>query len=179
MRIRQVKPDFWKDSKIAELSDTTRLVYIGLWMEADDTGWLRLDVVEIASDLYPLSPRKAREKRVEEAIADLVRTRRLERQDDCNHALIRTLPLHQRLASPEKQVRTISREHAKCAQPADTRGDPREPAETRTSPTRNGTVREGQERNGGVQGGSPSGSGLEYVFMDGKMQRVGAGTPDA
>jgi hypothetical protein len=41
VRIRQVKPAFWADSRLAELPERTRLFYIGLWMIADDAGWLR------------------------------------------------------------------------------------------------------------------------------------------
>jgi hypothetical protein len=178
LRIRQVKPDFWRDSTVGAMSDTTRLVYIGLWMEADDTGWLRLDVTTIAADLYPYSHRVTRERRVREAIEALVEARRIE-VHPCGHALIRTLTRHQRLSAPEKRVQTSVREHERClpTTPAGTRGDPRVapgpvtgldpsvegpgtrgdprgPAGIRGAPTRNGTGREREGTERGVQGGS-------------------------
>jgi hypothetical protein len=38
MRIRTIKPDFWTDEKIGELSFATRLFFIALWNIADDSG---------------------------------------------------------------------------------------------------------------------------------------------
>lgn len=38
MRIRTIKPDFWTDEKIGELSFETRLFFIALWNIADDCG---------------------------------------------------------------------------------------------------------------------------------------------
>ena len=55
MRIRQVKPAFWTDARIAALPAPARLFYIGLWMVADDAGWLRWDPSQIANELY-ISP---------------------------------------------------------------------------------------------------------------------------
>jgi hypothetical protein len=54
MRIRSVKPDFWRDR------DTTgrwpadmKLLYVGLWNVADDEGRLELDLDLLAADLDP------------------------------------------------------------------------------------------------------------------------------
>lgn len=51
MRIRQVKPSFFKDPLMAELSPAVRLFYIGLWMLVDDAGWFRWDTAEVSADL--------------------------------------------------------------------------------------------------------------------------------
>jgi hypothetical protein len=150
MRIRQVKPEFWRDHVMAEMTDTVRLVYIGLWMEADDAGFLRLDTTEIAVDLYPLTTRAVRERRVAAAMAVLVNAGRVEVEDCRKHATIPTLTEHQRFGGPEKRVLTISREHDQECIPAVPRGSPRFPASPR--PVRNGKEREGKG-NGGVQGG--------------------------
>lgn len=37
-RIRSVKPEFWTDEKVVELSPFARLLFIGLWNFADDDG---------------------------------------------------------------------------------------------------------------------------------------------
>jgi hypothetical protein len=54
MRIRSVKPDFWRDR------DTTgrwpadmKLLYVGLWNVADDEGRLEIDLDLLAADLDP------------------------------------------------------------------------------------------------------------------------------
>ena len=37
-RIRTIKPDFWSDEKIVELTPWARLLFIGLWNFSDDDG---------------------------------------------------------------------------------------------------------------------------------------------
>lgn len=37
-RIRTIKPDFWTDEKVVEISPCARLLFIGLWNFADDEG---------------------------------------------------------------------------------------------------------------------------------------------
>ena len=66
MRIRQVKPDYWRDELMASLPDTVSLFYIGLWQEADDAGWLVWNIPEIGHDLYGYQGRQRREKWVKE-----------------------------------------------------------------------------------------------------------------
>ncbi len=149
LRIRQVKPDYWRDQRLADLSDTDRLVYIGLWMEADDAGWLRLNVTEIGADLYPLTARTTREKRIAGAVDELVTNGRVE-VFECGHALVPNLVRHQRFASLDKRVHTVQRAHQAClATPV-----PQEPAVTRTFPARSGKEGRVKEREGGVSGGS-------------------------
>lgn len=151
MRIRQVKPAFWTDVRIASLPAPVRLFYIGLWMQADDAGWFRWDVPQIATELYGFESRARRERNVANFGDALEAAKRLTRLD-CGHAVIPTLPGHQRLSGATKQVRTIANEHDRdCS-----RRSPQLPADARTSPP--GTVRKGngigteQERLGTVAG---------------------------
>ena len=116
LRIRQVKPDYWRDDRLATLTDTERLVYIGLWMVADDAGWFRESVTGIATDLFPYLSRPARERRVSGALATLKALGRIE-SHPCGHSHIPHLTDHQRLASSDKQVRTSLREHERCPSP--------------------------------------------------------------
>ena len=135
MRIRQVKPAFWSDATVAELSERTRLFYIGLWMIADDAGWLRWNAVEVARDLYGYEPRTKREKRVEAMFGELVDAKRVVLHG-CGHAVIPTMPGHQRLAGATKQVQTVFNEHL------------REVSASRTSPQVPDIPRHGKERLG-------------------------------
>ena len=127
MRIRQVKPEFWKDARLADLSEGARLFYIGTWQLCDDSGWMRFDVANIAAELYPFDGRAARERRVArhtEALAALGRIH----LHDCGHAQVPKMPSHQHLAGSTRRVTTIADEHGLCARPATPRDSPRLPA---------------------------------------------------
>lgn len=168
MRIRQIKPSFWSDSKIADLSVPTRLFFIGTWGLADDAGFITLDIREVAKELYGFDPVKKREANVERMLAELLEAGRIV-DHGCGHVEVVHLGEHQHLAGATKQVRTSWNEHAKrCLNgprehpriPAGiggdgaSRDDPRTPAETRGSPPRLGKVEvsQGQERSGQVIG---------------------------
>lgn len=112
MRIRQVKPEFWRDWKLVSLSRDARLFYIGLWNEADDSGYLRWDLDQILSDLFPRQADVTIEM-AEGWAQELVGARRI-RIYKCGHATIPTLPSHQHLAGQTKQVHTFRNEHAVC-----------------------------------------------------------------
>lgn len=153
MRIRQVKPAFWSDAVIAALPAPARLFYIGLWMVADDAGWLRWDPSQIANELYGYESRKRRERDVETYLALLVKVNRVV-VHDCGHVEIPKLTTHQHLSIVSKQVRTIWREHADCTRPpAETRGDQQTPAETLGSPAGNGKGNGNVKGNGNGDGG--------------------------
>jgi hypothetical protein len=52
-RIRTIKPEFWQDELVASWPRDTRLVYIGLWTEADDEGRLRASPARLRSAILP------------------------------------------------------------------------------------------------------------------------------
>jgi hypothetical protein len=52
-RIRQLKPEFWTDDKVAGLSRDARLLFLGLWTEADDDGRLVDSTKLLAGSLFP------------------------------------------------------------------------------------------------------------------------------
>lgn len=144
MRIRQVKPSFFKDPLMAEMSPAVRLFYVGLWMLADDAGWFSWDVAEVGNELYGYEPRGRRERNAATYLDVLVKSKRVE-MHECGHLSIPTLVDHQRLAGLTKQVRTVLREHEKeCI--------PKSPATPRDSPQSPDTERNGKgtvvERNG-------------------------------
>ncbi len=136
MRIRQVKPGFFKDARMAELSPEERLFYIGLWMLADDAGYLRWDPAEAALELYGYDPRDQRERAVTDHLAVLIAAGRVTNLE-CGHLFVPTFTTHQRLAGPTSRVLTYEREHLKCYAPripAGVRDDPTSP-----DPVRSGT----------------------------------------
>ena len=144
MRIRQVKPDYWRDRLLATLSADVRELYIGLWMQSDDAGWLRWEVGELGADLYPYRPVAKRERQIAEWGAQLADIGRIVLHE-CGHAQVPNLVRHQRLSGAAKQVHTYWKEHElRCSPPI--------PAETRADPLLPGTVRKGKEREG-TEGG--------------------------
>lgn len=126
MRIRQVKPSFFKDPTMAGLSSAVRLFYIGLWLLADDAGWLRWDAAEAGNELYGYEPRSRRERNVVAYLDALLAEGRVILHD-CGHLSIPKFSDHQRMSGLTKQVRTEWKEH-------DSRCLPQIPADARESP---------------------------------------------
>lgn len=52
MRIRSIKPEFWRSSDIAALPIEVRLLFIGLWSYVDDNGVGRDESALIVADLF-------------------------------------------------------------------------------------------------------------------------------
>ncbi len=52
-RIRMIKPEFFDDPQIAELSPFARLFFIGLWMQADREGRLVDDIRRLKARIFP------------------------------------------------------------------------------------------------------------------------------
>ena len=52
MRIRSIKPEFWRSDDIAALPISARLLFIGLWSYVDDNGVGLDKLPAIAADLF-------------------------------------------------------------------------------------------------------------------------------
>jgi len=156
MRIRQIKPDFFRDREMALLTADQREFYVGLWLEADDTGWFRWDVVQIGADLYPFRGATHRERQAAKW-GDLLDGMGKIQRYACGHAFLPKLTTHQKFAGETKQVRTFQNEHARCSPPipADTGGDP-------PLPDRKGTVVVGKGT-GGSGGTNKEDGGIDAL----------------
>ncbi|MEE8666888.1 MAG: hypothetical protein SOI13_01370 [Bifidobacterium mongoliense] len=74
MRIRTIKPEFWRSDDIAMLPIFDRLLFIGLWSYVDDNGVGRYHLIDICADLFaPDLARDSQEtlKRVSEGLRRL------------------------------------------------------------------------------------------------------------
>ena len=107
MRIRSIKPEFWRSEDISNLSIEDRLLFIGLWSYVDDNG-VGLDrMALIAADLFAddLS-RDSRETlaRVSGGLQRLSEAGRIVRYtvDDRNYIAITNWHVHQRIDKPNK-----------------------------------------------------------------------------
>lgn len=112
MRIRQIKPTFWEDAVIEDLSDSVKLFYIGTWQLADDGGTFEWNVAEIGRQLYGYQPRNRRERWVRERGEALVQVGRLVIHE-CGHATIPRLLKHQRIGGTK--ALGVSSAHLRCA----------------------------------------------------------------
>ncbi len=52
-RIRTVKPEYWTSAQVMECSPISRLLFIGMWNFADDTGRMTLSPRTLKAQLFP------------------------------------------------------------------------------------------------------------------------------
>lgn len=155
-----MRREFWTDRRIALLPKSTRLFYIGLWAVADDAGFLSWDLPQIAGELFPFDSVKRREHDATVDAGRLIGEGRIQLLDCGRHAVIPTLPEHQKHAGGVLLL-TVQKEHQRdCSEGL------------RSTPEyydRNVTVRNGKERGGT---GGPASDAQEargrLVLVDGK-----------
>lgn len=107
MRIRSIKPEFWRSDDIDALNWDTRLVFIGLWSYVDDNGVGLDKLASICADLFASDlERDPRETfaRVSEAILTLAERGLIERYtvEGKTYLFIRGWSKHQRVDKPNK-----------------------------------------------------------------------------
>ena len=84
MRGRYLMREYWSDSDLfLRLSAEERELYQGLWMLADDAGWMPWDVAAIASNIYRYLDRAPREAKVRASVTKLVKIGKVERHKCC------------------------------------------------------------------------------------------------
>lgn len=94
---------------MAALTDSARLVYIGLWTLCDDAGFFEYDVSEIAVALFPRESERKGERRIEDALVRLVAAERVEILPCGLHALVPKLPDHRQTGG--ETLYTIRKRH--------------------------------------------------------------------
>lgn len=106
MRIRSIKPEFWRSQAVANLPRDIRLLWIGLWSYVDDNGVGVDDYRQIAADLFALDddPHEAREF-VRDGLATLSRGFRITRYVSDGRPLlyVNGWGEHQRVDKPHKE----------------------------------------------------------------------------
>ncbi|HVM20269.1 MAG TPA: hypothetical protein VM307_09945 [Egibacteraceae bacterium] len=103
MRIRSIRPEFWRSDDIAALSREDRLLFIGLWSYVDDNGVGLDDYRLVAADLFPLEEdQKEVRDYVREGLARLSRALLVVRYEVAGKAylFIPTWDKHQRVDRP-------------------------------------------------------------------------------
>ena len=147
MRIRQIKPDYWRDSRLHNTRGITadvREFYIGLWSVADDYGYLRWDVPEVASELYRYRSAARRERDAQAWMERLVGIGRVRLLEGCDHAFIPKLTAHQKIGGTKSQTYLL--EHQRCVPPGSA-NSAEVPPTSASNGKGKGTVGEGTESN--------------------------------
>ena len=84
MRGRYLMREYWSDSDLfLRLTSEERELYQGLWMLADDEGWLVWDVPGIAAAIYHFMDRAPREAKVRTGVTKLARIGKVKRFKCC------------------------------------------------------------------------------------------------
>lgn len=105
MRIRTIKPEFWRSDDVTALSREHRLLFIGLWSYVDDNGVGIDDYRQIAADLFALEDdQKEVRDYVREGLATLSRGLLIARYmiDNKRYLYITGWAKHQRIDRPGK-----------------------------------------------------------------------------
>lgn len=70
-RNRLIKVDFWADEKIGKLSDRAKLLFIGSWIFADDSGVCRANDVYLRNNIFPYNE-EVTLNQIREALQELI-----------------------------------------------------------------------------------------------------------
>jgi len=106
MRIRSIRPEFWRSEDVKKHPRDVRLLFVGLWSYVDDNGVGVDDYRQIASDLFPLEddPVEVREY-VRDGLATLSRGLQIVRfgVDGKRFIFIPKWDTHQKIDRPGKE----------------------------------------------------------------------------
>ena len=107
MRIRSIKPEFWRSDDIDALSIPDRLLFIGLWSYVDDNGVGLFSLKDIVGDLFAgdmLRDSNETLIRVKEGLKALFERALIEiySQDGDTYLAITNWGKHQRVPNPNK-----------------------------------------------------------------------------
>lgn len=104
MRIRSIKPEFWRDALTGEWGAELALFYIGIWGVADDAGRLPLDPRLVRADIDPFDTKFGGMAGVADLLEELVRLHRIlpYEVEGRRFALVANFAAHQRIDKPTK-----------------------------------------------------------------------------
>lgn len=117
-RIRQIKPSWFLDKELRRGSTAeAREFYVGLWMLADDEGFLIWDVERVAAELYPYDPTTRRERNVAKWAGQLMALSPTNPHlvvYDCGHGYVPKMKQHQRVAGTRSEgIRNAHRDRCR------------------------------------------------------------------
>ena len=103
-RIRTIKPQFWEDEKIAQLSISARLMFIGIWNFADDEGIIIWRSEYLRSRIFPYDSFSPNE--IEQLERELIRSNLVfpYKHRNESYAAILNFHKHQVINRPQNSV---------------------------------------------------------------------------
>jgi DnaD/phage-associated family protein len=103
-RIRSIKPQFWLDENLGSLPRDARLLYIGLWNLADDSGVFRWRSMQIKVQIFPYDS-DVDAGQVERWLNMLVEIGDIEKVENNGQSfgVIKSFLEHQKIDRPSKQ----------------------------------------------------------------------------
>ena len=107
-RNRMIKPEFWEDEKVGELSFGARLLFIGSLNYADDEGYLRWNPEYIQSSIFIYD--KLSLKKIKSFMKELEILKIIEVFETKNHffvAKIKNFTKHQKISHPQQSKFSI------------------------------------------------------------------------
>ena len=106
-----IRPAYWTDADLhTRLTADVREFYIGLWMEADDAGYVEWDAIRIGADLYPYRGLAWRKTNIPKWVALL--DPHVQVLDCGKHLVIPNIPKHQ---NPPRPSHPNKRAHERCS----------------------------------------------------------------
>ena len=101
MRIRTIKPEFWTNERLAELSEFTRLLAIGLLNYSDDEGYFNANLSMIRGALFPFLESSKMLPGAIQQLEKLDYIRIRESQDGRRYGWVVCFTKHQRVDKPK------------------------------------------------------------------------------
>lgn len=74
-RTRSIKPEFWSDEKLSQISMNARLLFIGMWTYSDDYGVVKGNIRWLKSMIFPYEEISI--KKIETWIDELIKLQRI------------------------------------------------------------------------------------------------------
>ena len=107
MRIRSIKPEFWRSTDISNLAIEDRFLFIGLWSHVDDNGVGIDKLANVVADLFAddmINDPRETVARVSRGLQNLSEAGRIVRYtvDDTDYLEITNWAKHQRIDKPNK-----------------------------------------------------------------------------
>jgi len=108
MRIRSIKPEFWRSADITALPLEDRLLFVGLWSYVDDNGVGRDELPVIVADLFAgdmFADSRETVARVSRGLSNLFSASLIDRYevDGKSYLMICKWDKHQRIDKPAKE----------------------------------------------------------------------------
>lgn len=143
MRGRYLMREYWSDSDLfLRLTAQERELYVGLWMLADDDGWLPRDVPAIAAALFRYEDRKPREDRVRAGLSRLRDLGKVE-STTCRCLYLPAVARYPRAGKKSADHRIEHQRHSSPTKPIQTDTNP-SPVPSRRNPSLPDVARAGE-----------------------------------